>query len=246
MDRLTFIGTSHIAKESVDKVAKVLEQERPDILALELDPDRFHGLMQKQRGRPGLAHLRRMGVKAFVLALLGMWAEEKLGKMVGVAPGDEMKNAIRTAKRLKIDIMLIDQDLSITLRRLSSQLTWRERWNFVKDIVKGVVFRKTDLGDLGSIDLSKVPESELIRKMMDIVKVRYPTFYRVLVAERNVVMADNLLHMLAQFPEARIVAVVGAGHVEGIKELMNVSARPVASFSFSVDSHKNPPQDLLF
>jgi len=43
-------------------------------------------------------------------------------------------------------------------------------------------------------------------------KIRYPNLYRVLVAERNQVLAKNLTQLIQTHPEKKIVAVVGAGH----------------------------------
>ena len=70
------------------------------------------------------------------------------------------------------------------------------------------------------MDLTKVPPAELVKKLLLVVKVRYPGIYRVLVEERNAVMARNLSRLREREPEARILAVVGAGHVEGITALL--------------------------
>jgi len=47
---------------------------------------------------------------------------------------------------------------------------------------------------------------------------RYPNIYRVLIAERNVVMAKNLFAIMKNYPEDTIVAVMGAGHVDEVKK----------------------------
>ena len=68
--------------------------------------------------------------------MIGAGAGKKLGKMVGVAPGSEMKKAVRLAKKNKIKLALIDQDIEITLKRFSKSLTWCEKWNFSVDVIK--------------------------------------------------------------------------------------------------------------
>ena len=46
---LTIIGTSHIAKQSLDEVKDAIEGEKPDIIALELDKQRLYALMQAKK-----------------------------------------------------------------------------------------------------------------------------------------------------------------------------------------------------
>jgi pheromone shutdown protein TraB len=77
----------------------------------------------------------------------------------------------------------------------------------VGDVLKCMVSKKSAY----AFDLSKVPEEKLIGKMIAEVKQRYPNIYKVLVTERNQVMAHNLTHLMLDVP-GTIVAVVGAGH----------------------------------
>ena len=77
---------------------------------------------------------------------------------------------IEFAKEKGIPIALIDQDIEITLKRLSKYLSWREKFNFFADILKAVFLRKKEF----DFDLNKVPENELIKKLLGNVKSRYP------------------------------------------------------------------------
>ena len=69
-------------------------------------------------------------------------------------------------------------------------------------------------------DLSRVPQREVISQLTGEVRKRYPNLYRVLVTERNRVMAQNLVKLIRHAPDAGIVAVVGAGHEEEIARLV--------------------------
>ena len=55
-----------------------------------------------------------------------------------------MLTAVKLAKKHKIQLALIDQDIEITLKRLSQEITWREKFNFLADIIKAVIFRKKE------------------------------------------------------------------------------------------------------
>ncbi len=96
---LTIIGTSHIAKESVEEVEETINKEKPDIIALELDKKRMYTLLNKQEEKISFYNIFRVGIKGFFFSLLGAWAEKKLGKLVGVSPGSEMIEAIKLAKK---------------------------------------------------------------------------------------------------------------------------------------------------
>jgi len=222
MPEIRIIGTSHIARQSVEEVNRAIFDFHPDIVAVELDFPRFQALMSGKKRKLSISDIRYIGVKGFLFALIGEYVERKLGKIVNTKPGADMISAIKTAKNLKIPIALIDQEISVTLRRFSKALSWREKWNIFADIVMGLIFGKREMKKLGfdNFDLSKVPEKELIKKVMKTAGKRYPNLFRVLVTERNIYMANMLVKIAKANPEKKILAVVGAGHADEIKRLV--------------------------
>ena len=223
---LMVIGTSHIAKQSLEDVKNAIEGWKPNIVALELDKRRLYSLFRKP-GKIRIYDIKRIGIKGFIFSLIGAWAEKKLGNMVGVAPGSEMKNAVRLARKNNIKIALIDQDIEITLKRFSKSLTWKEKWNFFADILKAIFARKGVI----EFDLTKVPSKKVIKKLVDKVKERYPNVYKVLIEERNEVMANNLHKIMSEYPDKKILAIIGAGHEDDILELIK---KPGISYSFKI------------
>ncbi len=224
---LIIIGTSHIAKESLIEVENTIKEQKPDIIALELDKKRYHGLLYNKKGPIKLSQIKEIGIKGFLFSLIGAFVEKKLGEYVGVAPGSEMITAIRLARKDKIGIALIDQDIDITLKRFSKTLTWKEKWNFVVDIVKGLIFRKKEV----DFDLTKVPSKKVIDILIKKVKNRYPNIYKVLIEERNQVMAAKLNQLITKNPDKKILAIVGAGHEEAI---INLIKKPSITYSFKI------------
>ena len=233
---LTIIGTSHIAKQSLDEVKRAIEEEKPGIVALELDKRRLYALMSSKKGKISIYSMFRVGFKGFLFSLIGAWAEKKLGEYVGVMPGSEMKSAVRLAKKNKAKIALIDQDIEVTLKRLSKSLTWKEKWNFIVDVFKAVVLRKKEV----EFDLRTVPSKKLIDKLINKVKKRYPNIYNVLVKERNEVMAKKLVRLMKTKEDEKILAIVGAGHEEGIIGLIKKNINKVdITYSITVGEGKN-------
>ena len=61
--------------------------------------------------------------------------------------------------------------------------------------------------------------------MIQMVKQSYPNVYKVLVEERNQVMAKNLYSLMTNNPDKKIFAIVGAGHEEGIIKILRGNSR---------------------
>lgn len=225
---LYIIGTSHISKQSISEIKDAFEQIKPDILAVELDRPRLYGLMSSKQKGPSFYDIRRIGLKGFIFALFGSWASKKLGKIVGVAPGSEMKSAVLLANKNKVKVALIDQNIEVTLKRFSKSFSWKEKWNILVDIFNGLVLRKKD--PMLDFDISKVPKKKIIKKMISRLKERYPNIYKVIIDERNYYMARKLKVLISD-SEKKVLAVVGAGHEEAILDILNENEGITYSFT---------------
>ena len=221
-NKLEIIGTSHIAKQSIQEIKVAILTRKPDIVAVELDIQRAAALLQNQKSDLSLSFILKMGLKGYIFAKIGQIAQQKLGKMVGVAPGSDMKTAILTARKEKLEVRFIDQPIAITLKKFSKTLKWKEKFRFATDFFQGLLFPKKQIKKLGleNFDLSKVPKKELISKMILQIKDRYPSVYKTLIVDRNKYMVKELIKLMRANPEKKILAVVGAGHEEGMKELL--------------------------
>lgn len=245
MENLKIIGTSHISAESVNSVKNYIAKYKPDIVALELDHARLHALLEEKRKGPGLRDIGRLGVQGFLFALIGGWVQKKLGKYTGVMPGSEMKAAFIEAKNHNLKVALIDQQIEITLRRFSKELTWKEKFRIIGDILEGIFFGKRQMKKLGiGFDIEKVPEKKIVKILMKLMKKRYPNIYKVLVEERNEVMARNLATIMMQNPGKRILAVVGAGHEEEIERIVEKLVRKEDGVGYSYTVSIKQPKGL--
>lgn len=232
METLRIIGTSHVASQSLEEVRQAVDEFKPDIIALELDAGRFNALINEDVKGRGLS-IRAVGLKGYLFFIIGGWLQRKLGKELGIVPGAEMKLAIKLAKERNLRIALIDRDIHITLRRFSEAVGWRERFRFIGDFVRGLVNGKRELKALGleGLDLRKVPDEDLIQRLMMRIKERYPGTYAALVEERNVIMATRLAQILATQKDKKILAILGAGHKRGVEEELERLTAPVLAIA---------------
>lgn len=210
--RITLVATSHVAAESVRRSRELIDRERPDCVAVELDALRLQQLAQPRQEK-GFS---------FSIDFLLLWLMKKLqqsiGSKLGVFPGAEMLAAVGAAQEHNIPVFLIDQDIRVTIQRLQS-IGWREKTRLILLLVQGffgLSFFRLHKGK--EIDLSKVPADELVDEAVAYLKKNFPRLYGVLIAERDRLMARNLLTLGAQYPT--ILAFVGAGHVKGMKKVL--------------------------
>ena len=115
-----------------------------------------------------------------------------------------------------IKIALIDQDIEITLRNFSNSITWREKKNFIVDLLKALFLKKERM----EFDLETVPSKAVIKKLTGRLKERYPNMHKTLIEERNIVIANNLKRLMEDAPDRKILVILGAGHVDDVLELV--------------------------
>jgi len=214
---LYILGTSHISKDSVNQVEKFVLNKKPDIVAIELDRKRFYALLSESK--LSIKDIFHLGVKVFLINLIGAYIEKKLGRVVGVSPGSEMKKAIELVKKNDLKLSLIDQDVNITLKKLSKAITIGVVFKFIWEVIRVVVFRKRDIE---VFDIREVPSKKVINKLLKKIKEKYPRIHKVLIEERNEIMAKNLYKVMNRYKDKKIFAVVGAGHES---EIVNIIKR---------------------
>ena len=197
------VGTAHVLAESVELVRQTIYEEKPSIVCVELDMDRYCALKSEYR-RPRFADLLHMGFRIALLGSLIAYFQERVGKTTGVLPGTEMLEAVRGAEGVGATVCFIDQDIMVTLKRLVSDIPFKEKLNIVKEIFFGK--------NVTSIDL---PDEDFVNFLVSEFRRISPTSYRILISERDKNMTERIKPLVG-----RIVVVVGAGHVAGIKRIL--------------------------
>lgn len=212
---ITLIGTAHVSRESADLVVKVIEEEKPDTVCVELCESRYKAIKQKNRWQnTDLIKVIREK-KSFLLLsnLLLTSFQKKIGQKLGIKPGEEMIRAMDSADSVGAHIHLADRDIRITLSR-----TWRLMglWTKMKLLAQLV----TSMGEVDSIkeeDIEKMKDKDVLETLLSEIGKTLPELRRILIDERDMYLTEKI----RSAPGKRIVAVVGAGHVPGIKRGWN-------------------------
>ncbi len=212
---ITLIGTAHVSRESADLVVKIIEEEKPDTVCVELCESRYKAIKQKNRWQnTDLIKVIREK-KSFLLLsnLLLTSFQKKIGQKLGIKPGEEMIRAMESADSVGAHIHLADRDIRITLSR-----TWRLMglWTKMKLLAQLV----TSMGEVDSIkeeDIEKMKDKDVLETLLSEIGKTLPELRRILIDERDMYLTEKI----RSAPGKRIVAVVGAGHVPGIKRGWN-------------------------
>jgi len=209
--KITLIGTAHVSIESADLVQKVIEDEKPDMVCVELCESRYQSIMQKSQWQNTNLLKVIKEKKAFLLLsnLMLAYFQKKIGQKLGIRPGEEIVRAIQVAKSEGARIHLADRDIRTTLSRL-----WRcmGLWAKIKLLFQLV----TPVGEMDSIkeaDIEEMKKKDVLEMFLSEVGKSFPEIRRILIDERD----QYLAHMIRTAPGKKIVAVVGAGHIPGIQ-----------------------------
>ncbi len=244
-ESLEIIGTAHVSKKSVEQVRKAILEKKPDVVAVELCANRYNNLMNEKYGNKEEEKksipLREMmkGDKLTLLLVSGFlsYIQRKIGDEVGVKPGSEMLVAIEAAEEVGARVALIDRDITITLRRALNQMSFFEKLKFVYGIIASFFSKDDELENIDSIT-----EGDTLNEVMEYFQEISPGAYDVLVTERDAYMANMLLGI----QEEEVIAVVGAGHKQGItKHLKNPDEIPPLYSLLSLKKSKIPLGKLI-
>ena len=214
------VGTAHISQESVELVREVIDKERPDCVCIELDAQRYEALSQERRWEDLDLRdvIRKRQLATLLVNLVLSSYQKRLGGKLGVMPGSELLEASRAADEYGIPIALCDRDIRVTLRRAWASLAWYRKFALMATMF-GSAFDRTELSEE---DLREIRQKDVLNELMSELGEGMPQLKHVLIDERDAYLAQKIREAEGD----RIVAVVGAGHVAGMREAL-ATRRPI-------------------
>jgi pheromone shutdown protein TraB len=133
------VGTAHVSADSVEEVERVIDEERPDVVAVELDEGRYRQMQGETPDdiEPGDL-LRGNTVFQFIAYWMLSYVQTQMGEKFDVKPGADMLAACDTAEGLGIDVALVDRDIQNTIQRFWARMSLREKLHMVGGLAFGV------------------------------------------------------------------------------------------------------------
>lgn len=235
---LRIVGTAHVSAKSVDEVRAAIGEFQPDVVAVELDPPRY-AVIRKQAKDPSVKDvLEAKNFTQILVQWILAYLQRRIGLDLGVEPGAEMKAAIEEAEARGCAVALIDRDIGVTLRRFWGSLSVVEKIRMIYTLAVSIV----SIDDT-EIDVEELKKQDMITMAMEEFRKFSPNGARALIDERDAFLAHNLADLTKR--HTRVLAVLGAGHVEGVKKYLEApdTIPPLQQLTAEV---KSRPWGLIF
>ena len=215
--RYTLLGTAHVSRTSVETVQAAIASGDYDTVAIELDAGRLQALTDPDAlAKLDLVKVIREGKTHLFAANLALAAyQRRLAEQLDVEPGAELKAAALDARERNLPLHLIDREVGLTFKRALSRLGW---WGRAK-ISAGIMMAMFADEEVGDDEIEKLKQGDLLESSFGEFAVESPALYESIIAERDRYMAARLRESVTHASGAReVLAVIGAGHLQGMAE----------------------------
>ncbi|KAB2954289.1 TraB/GumN family protein [Heliorestis acidaminivorans] len=209
------IGTAHVSPKSVEEVKEVIEQERPDSVCVELCHSRYQSITDADRWKKmDVIKIIKNGQAMMLLSNLILASHQKrLARKFGIKPGQEMIQGIESAKEVGASLCLADRDIQTTMLRLWRPLTFINKVQLFISLLASLFAND----DITEEELDKMKGQDMLTSILDEIGQSFPHLKTTIIDERD----QYLAHKIKTASGNKVVAVLGAAHVPGIKkELM--------------------------
>jgi pheromone shutdown-related protein TraB len=234
-DRVVVLaGTVHISQESTEEVRALIEAEKPGRVCVEIDESRYRSMSQGNSWESlDIGKVLKEGRGFLLMANLALAGfQRRMGANTGVKPGEEMLAAVRAAEEAGIPYSFCDREIQVTLKRAWAKSGF---WNKSK-LLASLVDSAFSNEKLSEEEIEKLKEKNELDSMMAELAGFLPSVKEVLIDERDRFLASRIY--LAK--EGLVVAVVGAGHLDGIEAWLRKLDAGEASPD-TVDIESPPP-----
>uniref|UniRef100_A0A0D3B4I7 TraB family protein n=1 Tax=Brassica oleracea var. oleracea TaxID=109376 RepID=A0A0D3B4I7_BRAOL len=218
------IGTAHVSEESCREVEAIISLMKPEVVFVELCSSRLSILTPalKIPTVPEMIDMWKKNHNAFGIAYGWFLAQacmhaSSVASKLDVLPGAEFRVAYEEAHTYGGKVILGDRPVQITLKR-----TWAKMplWHKVK-FLYGLVFQPVFLPSPEELKkmLKAMNNVDMLTLVIQEISKEFPSLMDTLVHERDTYMACMLSRVASE--HSSVVAVVGRGHLQGIKKNWN-------------------------
>ncbi len=210
--QIILIGTAHVSKASAELVNQIIHEHKPDTVCVELCSTRLASVQDTDRWRNmDIVKVikQKKALLLFINLLLASF-QKKMADKFGIRPGQEMINAINSAREINAEIVPADREIQITLTRV-----WRGMglWEKIR-LMASIIFSLGLSDEIDEEDIERMKQEDILQTLLADVKKAHPIIEKSLIDERDRFLAEKI----RTAPGSKIVAVVGAAHAPGIKK----------------------------
>ncbi len=213
------LGTAHVSQKSADVVKSLIETKEFDTVAIELDEIRYQAITDENRYKNmdlvSIIKNKQTGLIATNLAMSAY--QNRLAEQLGVEPGAEMKQAIKSAQEYDLDLWKIDRSVGITMKRTWRSLRFLEKINLIFGF--GGFFEKEDISEK---EIEKLKTGDMLESTFNEFSENSESLYKSLIDERDQFMAARLQQAISRptgnknQDTEKVLVIIGAGHLKGL------------------------------
>ncbi len=194
---IVLVGVAHVINLKT-YIERIIMEEDPDIVAVELDYGRYLALTSKREGE----------MPYFYRKMAEM--QKSLAEMFGSEAGSEMLTAVNVAQVLGKRVAFIDMDSEKIVRSIRKNMGLWEKTKLYGSLVFAPFLGKK----MSKKDVEKIIREE--DKYIEEIRKKYPGLSKALFDDREEFMAQNLRAL--DRDDVKILAFVGDGHLKGLKK----------------------------
>lgn len=212
--KITLIGTAHVSQESIKEVTDYITENKPDTVAVELDEKRADSLKNPDTWKQ-LDIIKVLKKKEGFLLLANIVLssfQKRMGKKVDVKPGEEMLSAIKTAEQLNIPTVMADRPIQTTLKRAWAKSSGSGKIKLLSALLASGFSKE----EVSPQEIENLKTSSEMDSMMKELSDYLPVVKEVLIDERDFYLASKIWSAKGN----NIVAIIGAGHLEGVSSYL--------------------------
>jgi len=230
--RYTLLGTAHVSLASVETVREAIAGGSYDAIAVELDEARLQALSDPNAlAKLDLIQVLRSGRTAMFAANLALSAyQRRLAEQLGIEPGAELKQAVLDGRERGLPVHLVDREVGLTFKRASARLGF---WGRAK-LGGGLLASLLASDDVGAEEIEKLKQGDMLEASFSEFASESPAIYETVIAERDRYMAARLRESAGDARE--VLAVVGAGHLQGLARHLREETRPANAIRAELES----------
>ena len=216
--KITILGTAHVSRASADKVRELIATNEYDAVAVELCPSRHNAIINPDSmAKMDLFKVIKSGQASMVAASLALSAyQQRMAEQFDIEPGAEMKIAILDAKESKLPVLLIDREIGTTLKRVYRNVPWWKRFSLFSGLFASIVSSEK----VSEKEIEHLKEGDVLESTFSQFAENEKDLFKPLIHERDQFMSASLINELRENDYKHVLAVVGAGHMNGMDKIL--------------------------
>lgn len=208
---IILIGTAHVSKHSAEQVKEVIDLEKPDSICIELDEGRHKSIVDGNKWKDtDIFNIIKEKKATLLLMNLAISSfQNRIADQFGIKAGQEMIQGIESAEETGAELVLADRDIQTTFSRIWRGIGLKGKATLLTQVIASIFTKET----ITEEELEEMKSQDTLNAMLSEFTEHFPRLKVPLIDERDQYLAQKI----KDAPGDKVVAVLGAAHVPGIK-----------------------------